>query len=80
MPSDLFGAPAPVRAQLIVNLWDEGTRLDWDLLVTNPETGDILHMSAHPARPISKLGPELSRMLLALEAEIRDGAQPQPGG
>lgn len=68
--TDLFGEPAPLRAVLHVNLWAARTRLDWDILVTNAATGDILCMEAHVNIPAHKLGPELSRMLLKMLAEL----------
>lgn len=64
--TDIFGEPAPIRAVVHLNLWASRTRLDWDLLVQNASTGDILRMEAHPNIPAHKLGPELSRMLLVL--------------
>ena len=76
--SDIFGEPAPLRAVLHVNLWSARTRLDWDILVTNAATGDVLCMEAHPALPAHKLGPELSRMLLRLLEQLGADGASQP--
>lgn len=79
----LFGAPSPVRVVLTFNSWSGGERFDWDLVATNPETGDLLHMEAHPARRRPQLGPEIARALLGtqllLSAEL-DQQGPPPAG
>lgn len=76
MPN-LFGDPGPVRITIHVNLYDQGSRFDWDLEATNPETGDLLSMRAAVARRRYRLGPELSRILLEVERVIREQADPK---
>lgn len=70
--SDLFGEQPPLRILIHVNLHRGGGRFDWDLMATNPETGDLHAMSAHPWRRRTNLGPELSRMLLEAQSVIRE--------
>lgn len=74
--TDLFGEPTPVRVVLTFNSWAGGSRFDWDLVATNPETGDLLAMQAHPARRPGKLGPEIARALLLVDELLR-GAMDQ---
>lgn len=74
MNPNLFGEPGPVRIEIHVNLYDEGTRFDWDLTATNPETGDLLAMRAAVARRRYRLGPELSRVLLEVQELLKDSA------
>ena len=81
--TDLFGEPTPIRIVLTFNSWSGGTRFDWDLVATNPETGDLLAMHAHPARRPGKLGPEVARALLLVDELLRPGlsqGEPQPPG
>jgi len=68
--STLFGEAGPVRVTLHINLYDNAARFDWDLEAINPDTGDLLAMKAAVARRRYRLGPELSRMLLEVQAVI----------
>lgn len=70
--TDLFGEPTPLRAVLHFNLWGARSRLDWDLLVTNAATGDIILMDAHVAVPAHKLGPSIARALLDVQRALSD--------
>ena len=80
---DLWNQPSPVRIVITFNTWALGTRFDWDLVATNPETGDLLAMHAHPCRRPGKLGPELARALLLADELIRSelaGGDPHTAG
>ena len=70
--SDLFGEPTPLRAVLHFNLYDGRTRLDWDILVENPDTQDLLALEAHVNIPADKLGPQISRALLKVLEQFGD--------
>jgi hypothetical protein len=78
--STLFGEPSPVRVVIHVNLHRGALRFDWDLAATNPDTGDLLAMSAHVQLPRHALGPELSRMLLAVQELLSEGSRQDPRG
>lgn len=74
---DLFGTPTPVRVVLTFNSWARGQRFDWDLVASNPETGDLLAMHAHPCRRPGKLGPEIARALLLVDELLRAELDPE---
>lgn len=74
---DLFGSPSPVRVVLTFNSWARGQRFDWDLVASNPETGDLLAMHAHPCRRPGKLGPEIARALLLVDELLRAELDPE---
>ncbi|HJU82565.1 MAG TPA: hypothetical protein VJ796_12575, partial [Acidimicrobiia bacterium] len=66
--TDLFGDSTPIRVTLTFHLWPLGQRFDWDAMAVNPDTGDLLHLSASPARRRDSLGPELARALLLVQS------------
>jgi len=66
----LFGDPTPLRIVLHLNTHAHEPRFDWDVMATNPDTGDLLAMEAHVRVPRHKLGPELAEMLLWLHAMV----------
>jgi len=68
--TDLFGFPIPLRVVLHLNLHSGGGRFDWDGMAQNPDTGDVVGMTASPARLRSMLGPELSQMLLWTHGQV----------
>lgn len=76
--TNLWGEHTPVRVVLTFNSWSGGTRFDWDLVATNPETGDLLAMRAHPARRPGKLGPEIARALLLVDELLRGAMDEGP--
>jgi hypothetical protein len=82
---NLFGETTPLRIVLHLNTHAHEPRFDWDVMATNPETGDLLAMEAHVRVPRHKLGPELAEMLLwlhamVLEHEAGDGAGDNAAG
>lgn len=75
---NLFEEPGPVRVTIHVNLYDSGSKFDWDLEAINPDTGDVLSMRAAVARRRYRLGPELSRILLEVQRVV--GEETSSGG
>lgn len=68
--ANLFGDQTPLRIVLHVNFHQGHGRFDWDGLAQNPETGDLVALTASPGRRRSSLGPELARMLLWTQAAV----------
>ena len=68
--ANLFGEAIPLRLVLHVNLHRGHGRFDWDGVAQNPETSDLVAMTAAPGRVRSSLGPELARMLLWTQAAV----------
>lgn len=76
--TDLFDDHTPIRAVIHVNLHRQRLIFDWDIAVTNPETGDVLAMKAVVARRRESLGVELARMLLEVLSHFDGSEHPDP--
>ena len=69
--SNLFGESLPLDVRLRFRLRGPERTVQWDVVATNPDTGDLLAMDVSEVTPRSDLGPALSRALLRLQEIVQ---------